>query len=130
MNIHTSNHLRGHFARICVLVNLSKQLISSFHLDGEDYYVDYEGLHLLCSCGVYGHRSEICLEKHTPTSNGEKSERINITMEKEIGAPNQNMIVNNQDQWKVVQNQDDRGKRKIRLLKPPTGILQVHILEY
>ncbi|KAK4270594.1 hypothetical protein QN277_019382 [Acacia crassicarpa] len=61
IDFNTSCQLRGHYARICVLVDLSKQLMPGFTLDGEDYYVEYEGLHGLCAnCGVYGHKMEQC----------------------------------------------------------------------
>ncbi|KAK4253924.1 hypothetical protein QN277_010539 [Acacia crassicarpa] len=61
IDTNTSGHLRGHYIRICVLVDLEKQLMSGFSLEGEDYYLEYEGLHLLCTnCGRYGHRSGEC----------------------------------------------------------------------
>ncbi|XP_028770079.1 uncharacterized protein LOC114727545 [Neltuma alba] len=57
IDMNTSCQLRGHYAQICVLVDLTKQLMSGFSVDGENYYLEYEGLHLLCTnCGVYGHR--------------------------------------------------------------------------
>ncbi|XP_028778230.1 uncharacterized protein LOC114734750 [Neltuma alba] len=56
VDVNTSGQLRGHYARICVLVDLGKQLMSGFSLEGEEYQLEYEGLHSLCiNCGVYGH---------------------------------------------------------------------------
>lgn len=38
--------------------------MSGFSVDGEAYYIEYEGLHLLCSeCGFYGHRLKACPER-------------------------------------------------------------------
>ncbi|XP_028758462.1 uncharacterized protein LOC114717489 [Neltuma alba] len=63
IDINASCQLRGHYARICVLVDLEKQRMSGFSLEGEDYYLEYEGLHLLCS----GHRCESCPSKTNDT---------------------------------------------------------------
>ena len=74
VDINTSNQLRGHYARLCVLVDLTKQLMSGFSVDEEDYYIEYEGLHLLCSnCGYYGHRHEMCPQKLVQGHMEEKS---------------------------------------------------------
>ncbi|XP_028755171.1 uncharacterized protein LOC114714596 [Neltuma alba] len=55
VDVNTSSQLRGHYARICALIDLGKQLLSWFSLDGEDCYLEYEGLHSLClNCSVYG----------------------------------------------------------------------------
>ncbi|KAF7822535.1 receptor-like protein EIX1 [Senna tora] len=52
---------RGRFARICVEVDLSKQLLAKFTLRKKTRRIEYEGLHMICfSCGVYGHRKENC----------------------------------------------------------------------
>ena len=61
VDMNTLHHLRGHYARICVLIDLGKTLMSSFILDGKEYYLHYEGLHLLCiNYGTYGHVKESC----------------------------------------------------------------------
>lgn len=76
--MNTSGHLRGHYARICVLVNLEEQLMAGFSLDGEDYYVEYEGLHLLCTnCGLYGHKSVECKSGAVRAKAGGSAEAIN-----------------------------------------------------
>lgn len=47
-----------------MLVELGKQLMAGFSIDGEDYFIECEGLHLLCTnCGIYGHRKEIAQAK-------------------------------------------------------------------
>lgn len=52
---------RGKYARVCVEVDLTKPLTSVVNLNGREYKVEYEGLHLICfKCGRYGHRNEEC----------------------------------------------------------------------
>lgn len=47
---------QGKYARICVVVNLSKPLLAMFNIRGSNYKVENGGLHLLClACGKYGH---------------------------------------------------------------------------
>lgn len=71
IDFNTSSQLRGRYARICVLVDLEKQLMSRFHLDGEDYFLEYEVLHLLCqSCEIYGQTGEVCPSKNKVMPSG------------------------------------------------------------
>ncbi|XP_018460144.1 uncharacterized protein LOC108831073 [Raphanus sativus] len=52
---------RARFARICVEVNLNKPLKGSVMINGERYYVSYEGISAICStCGMYGHLVHAC----------------------------------------------------------------------
>ncbi|CAI0545931.1 unnamed protein product [Linum tenue] len=52
---------RGRFARVCVEVDLSKPLLSQYKIEGITYYIEYEGLHQICSeCGKYGHSKQAC----------------------------------------------------------------------
>ncbi|XP_019173022.1 PREDICTED: uncharacterized protein LOC109168452 [Ipomoea nil] len=52
----TSLVSRGHFARICVEVDMTKPLISKFKYKDKVRSVAYEGIHLVCfTCGIYGH---------------------------------------------------------------------------
>ncbi|XP_031127559.1 uncharacterized protein LOC116029652 [Ipomoea triloba] len=57
----TSLVSRGKFARVCVEIDITKPLISTFTLEGKVWKVAYEGIHLVCfACGMYGHRLEAC----------------------------------------------------------------------
>lgn len=57
----TLNFERARFARVCVEVNLSKPLKGSVRINGERYFVAYEGLMNICSgCGIYGHLVHNC----------------------------------------------------------------------
>ncbi|CAL1412668.1 unnamed protein product [Linum trigynum] len=52
---------RGCFARVCVEVELTKPLLSQYKIEGITYYIEYEGLHRICSeCGMYGHMKVTC----------------------------------------------------------------------
>ncbi|KAL8139415.1 hypothetical protein V2J09_005436 [Rumex salicifolius] len=52
---------RGRFARVCVEVNLKRPLKGTVLVNGERYFVSYEGLSNICSgCGVYGHLVAVC----------------------------------------------------------------------
>lgn len=57
----TLNFERARFARVCVEVNLSKPLKGTVLINGERYFVAYEGLSEICSkCGIYGHLVHGC----------------------------------------------------------------------
>lgn len=62
VDLTTLNIERARFARICVEVNLSKPLKGTVVINGDRYYVAYEGLNNICSlCGIYGHLVHTCL---------------------------------------------------------------------
>ncbi|KAL4340929.1 hypothetical protein GQ457_08G016820 [Hibiscus cannabinus] len=51
----------GRFARLAVIVDLDKPLISGIIIDGQRQPVEYEGLPSICyGCGKYGHSKEVC----------------------------------------------------------------------
>ncbi|EOA32779.1 hypothetical protein CARUB_v10016088mg, partial [Capsella rubella] len=52
---------RARFARICVEVDLKNPLKGTILINGERYFVSYEGLTTICSkCGMYGHLVHAC----------------------------------------------------------------------
>lgn len=64
----TSVHSRGRFARLCIEVDLQRELVPSFTVLGKEFKVEYEGLHLICfCCGKYGHRIEQCPDSKSAT---------------------------------------------------------------
>lgn len=64
------------FARICVEVNLTKPLKGSVKINGERYYVAYEGLSNICSgCGIYGHLVHNCPKRLTEQAMEKKAEK-------------------------------------------------------
>ncbi|XP_013739956.1 uncharacterized protein LOC106442872 [Brassica napus] len=55
----TLNFERARFARVCMEVNLTKPLKGTVLINGERYYVAYEGLsEIFPRCGIYGHLEE------------------------------------------------------------------------
>lgn len=61
VDLTTLNFERARFARVCVEVNLRKPLKGLVMVNGERYYVFYEGLNTICSkCGMYGHLVHTC----------------------------------------------------------------------
>lgn len=59
----TSVQTRGDFARICVKIDLQRELVPTFSALGRDFNLEYEGLHLICfGCGKYSHRISNCVE--------------------------------------------------------------------
>ncbi|XP_028754982.1 uncharacterized protein LOC114714409 [Neltuma alba] len=112
IDLNTASHLRGHYARVCVLVDLSKQLMSGFHLDGEDYYLQYEGLHLLCTrCGNYGHTAEECKIKSKEQMPSAPVDENMATTSREQAKEKMKMH-QDEDSWSVVQK--PRRQRKQR----------------
>ena len=52
---------RGKFARICIEIDLKKQLVTKYELRGKVRHVQYEGLKIVCfNCGLYGHHKDVC----------------------------------------------------------------------
>ncbi|EOA15236.1 hypothetical protein CARUB_v10028633mg, partial [Capsella rubella] len=61
VDTNTLNFERARFPRVCVEVDLSQPLKGSFMLNGERYFVFYEGLTSICSgCGIFGHMVHAC----------------------------------------------------------------------
>ena len=60
---------RGHYARICVEIDLLKPLVTKFKLRRKVKKLEYEGFYLVYfGCGLYGHRKESCPhEKKEPS---------------------------------------------------------------
>ncbi|KAG2274425.1 hypothetical protein Bca52824_056980 [Brassica carinata] len=57
---------RARFARICVEVNLNKPLKGSVLINGERYFVSYEGISAIClNCDMYGHLVHACPQNGT-----------------------------------------------------------------
>jgi len=60
----TLNRERGRFARVCVEVDLKEPLKGTVLVNGERYFVSYEGLGHICpTCGIFGHLVSACPQK-------------------------------------------------------------------
>ncbi|KAL4304528.1 hypothetical protein GQ457_10G007360 [Hibiscus cannabinus] len=61
VDYNTSEGKRGRFARLAIMVDLGKPLISWIIIDGHRQDIEYEGLPTICfKCGKYGHAKEFC----------------------------------------------------------------------
>lgn len=61
VDMHTLRVARGHFARVCVEIDLKQLVVGKVGVNGQWYKVEYEGLHLICAqCSCYGHVSRNC----------------------------------------------------------------------
>ena len=61
VDLTTLNFERARFSRICVEINLHKPLKGTVMINGERYFVSYEGISTICStCGMYGHLVHAC----------------------------------------------------------------------
>lgn len=91
VDLTTLNFERGRFARVCVAVNLRKPLKGTIQVNGERYYVAYEGLSNICPvCGIFGHQAATCSRRRmeSPTT----------------GADTNGVIVVNESQQHVTQS--------------------------
>ncbi|XP_058725672.1 uncharacterized protein LOC131596965 [Vicia villosa] len=112
----TTKQERGKYARICVAVNLAKPLLGMFQIDGSNYKIEYEGLHLLClSCGRYGHYKEGCPMNRVGKDIEEDRSIPNDSKEKTQVGGSSGLIGEELDisgPWKVVQKQI-KGKKVV-----------------
>ncbi|KAE8705644.1 hypothetical protein F3Y22_tig00110419pilonHSYRG00115 [Hibiscus syriacus] len=61
INYNTKDGSRGRFARLAIMVDLDKPLISGLKIDGCGQGIEYEGLPLICyACDKYVHTMEHC----------------------------------------------------------------------
>ncbi|KAL4346395.1 hypothetical protein GQ457_17G004810 [Hibiscus cannabinus] len=62
IDYNTFDGARGKFARLAVMVDLTKPLLACIRIDGKIQKVEYEGLQQICfQCGTYGHAKENCV---------------------------------------------------------------------
>ncbi|KAL4347073.1 hypothetical protein GQ457_17G019390 [Hibiscus cannabinus] len=73
IDYNTEDGKRGRFARVAVIVDLNRPLVSGIVSDGTRQDIEYEGLPSICySCGKYGHAKENCgIETGTGNAGGE-----------------------------------------------------------
>ncbi|KAL4297759.1 hypothetical protein GQ457_12G019230 [Hibiscus cannabinus] len=81
VDYNTSEGKRGRFARLAIIVDLNKPLISELVIDGKRQDIEYEGLPSICfTCGKYGHGKERCgVPKETTDKNNSVVEQRNPT---------------------------------------------------
>ncbi|KAL0803497.1 hypothetical protein Bca101_095987 [Brassica carinata] len=89
----TLNFERARFARICVEVNLAKPLKGTVLINGEKYFVAYEGLSEICSkCGIYGHLVHGCpktIAERVAALAIQKERSVSVELASKQGLPEQ-----------------------------------------
>ncbi|KAL4368982.1 hypothetical protein GQ457_05G017200 [Hibiscus cannabinus] len=61
VDYNTTEGKRGRFARLAIVMDLKKPLISGIIIDGKHQDIEYEGLPSICfKCGKYEHMKEMC----------------------------------------------------------------------
>ena len=101
---------RGKFARLAVMVNLNKPLVSRFKIDKRIQKVEYEDLPTICySCGRFGHVVESCIFSNV-SANTEKAN--NDTMSEEPVVASEGPITDqNLGPWMHVQRKKETRRR-------------------
>ncbi|KAL4272499.1 hypothetical protein GQ457_13G019110 [Hibiscus cannabinus] len=81
VDYNTTEGKRGRFARLAIIVDLNKPLVSGIIIDGYRQDVEYEGLPAICyKCGKFGHSKEHCSgDKPAEGDKGEVTEKRNPT---------------------------------------------------
>ncbi|XP_015955326.1 uncharacterized protein LOC107479731 [Arachis duranensis] len=111
VDMNTANRSRGKFARLCVELDLSKLLEAKYIVNGSTYYIEYEGLHMICfSCGRFGHVHDSCMNTSGQANSREEREGVlNQDGEENILGANEGSVQNMQEGG----NQTVKGKEVI-----------------
>ncbi|KAJ4833644.1 hypothetical protein Tsubulata_001267 [Turnera subulata] len=74
LDSNSENPSRGKFAKIAVCVDLTKPLLGTVTLDGDEFLVVYEGLPQICGdCGKVGHNTPACPDRKSAGASGDPS---------------------------------------------------------
>ena len=62
---------RGHFARVCVKIDLAQPVVDQVWMCDHQHAIELESLHLICStCGCFGHVAKNCVVVPDPGGDG------------------------------------------------------------
>ncbi|KAK5771113.1 hypothetical protein PVK06_047288 [Gossypium arboreum] len=105
LDTNTDSRARGRYARMAVLVNLGRPLVSKIFINGNPQRIEYENLPVVCfNCGCYGHTKESCSMITQRSGENEKSESsghdssTNVVAGEEAYGP-----------WMLVERKSKRG---------------------
>ncbi|KAL4309394.1 hypothetical protein GQ457_01G051690 [Hibiscus cannabinus] len=77
IDYNTTEGKRGRFARLAIMVDLHKPLVSGIIIDGYRQDIEYEGLPVICyKCGNFGHVHEACGKEDVVVENVAAVEEI------------------------------------------------------
>ncbi|CAN1822231.1 hypothetical protein LINPERHAP1_LOCUS29902 [Linum perenne] len=142
------------YARVCVEVDLSKLLLGKYQLEDKTFFVEYESLETICfSCGIYGHKLDVCVPLSSPHELTEKEvestpatkevekatgECVNVTLKsKGKTRRGSNSQVQNQpsgSRFRILRHEGfvatEVQMRKLPRFRTSTLLLQIMLLSY
>ncbi|PPS13453.1 hypothetical protein GOBAR_AA07127 [Gossypium barbadense] len=105
LDTNTDSRARGRYARMAVLVNRGRPLVSKIFINGNPQRIEYENLPVVCfNCGCYGHTKESCSMITQRSGENEKGESsghdssTNVVAGEEAYGP-----------WMLVERKSKRG---------------------
>ena len=114
VDLTTLNFERARFARICVEVNLRKPLKGSIVINGDRYFVSYEGLSQICSsCGMFGHLVHRCpsiIQERTAIDRTPRVQRTNPAEAPQGSNGNPDQARQEEDGFTLVRHSGRRGE--------------------
>ncbi|KAL4286763.1 hypothetical protein AHAS_Ahas19G0118700 [Arachis hypogaea] len=79
VDMNTANQSREKFAKLCMKIDLNKPLDAKYLVNGQNYFIEYEGLHMVCfKCGKFGHVNEGCMQAGPTTSAQTEKENAQV----------------------------------------------------
>ncbi|KAL4284648.1 hypothetical protein GQ457_16G019820 [Hibiscus cannabinus] len=113
---------RGKFARLTIMLDLTKPLRSCIGIDGFIQWLEYEGLQNICfGCGTYGHAKEHCGNpEHAGTTHNSQGNRSFPLSNKQVDKVSSEDLFG---PWMVVEDRRRRPRRNDNTRKQmPTKI--------
>nr|XP_029144560.1 uncharacterized protein LOC114924350 [Arachis hypogaea] len=123
----TAKMSRGKFARLCVEVDLTKPLMGRYMIDGEDFQVEYEGIHQICfTCGRIDQDQNNCIMKKQQietAANQNEEQKIGTEKDKQNDTNIESSKGSEKGNWNT--NRKDKGKQIVADRKENYGTWMV-----
>ncbi|CAN1192178.1 hypothetical protein LINPERHAP1_LOCUS4943 [Linum perenne] len=104
LDLATSEGARGHYARVCVEVDILKPLLGKYMIDNRTFFIEYESLENICiTCGHYGHKVDSCL---TVNANPPTQSQLEVEVLSDTSIPD-----GDAGEWMIVQR---RARNKVK----------------
>ncbi|XP_057746383.1 uncharacterized protein LOC130965636 [Arachis stenosperma] len=94
VDLATKSAERGKYARVCIQIDLGQPVKRKIMVDGFEYNIEYENLHLICGkCNCFGHVTRDCGEIKKKVVRA-TLESLNVSQEEDRGAKVKEQPVN------------------------------------